>query len=228
MIFKQYLLVLLTACGILSLSQGLKAQSTTSNFSVKGKIVDSLSKRVTGWATILIKNQGDTIIRSSISDSTGIFIINHIPNGDYKLQVISVGYGNKVIPLILQDTLVRHIDIGTLNLNRDAKQLKEVEVTGSKPLVKQEIDRLVYDVQADPDSKGSNVLEIMRKVPFVSLDAEQNILLKNNASFKIFINDKPSGMLEHNAKEVLRSMPASTIEKIQVITNPPAKYDAEG
>lgn len=228
MILKQYLLVLLTACSILVLTQRIKAQSTTCYFSVKGKIVDSLSKRTTGWATILIKNKTDKIIHSSISDSAGVFIFNHIPNGDYKLQVISIGYGNKMIPLTLQDTLMRDIDIGTLNLNKDAKQLKEVEVTGSKPLVKQEIDQLVYDVQADPDSKGSNVLEIMRKVPFVSLDAEQNILLKNNASFKIFINDKPSGMLEHNAKEVLRSMPASTIEKIQVITNPPAKYDAEG
>lgn len=108
------------------------------------------------------------------------------------------------------------------------QQLKGVEITAKKSLVRQEADRIVYDLKADPDSKGSSVLDMMRKVPFVSLDAEQNILLKGNAGFKIFINGKPSGMMEQNAKEVLRSMPASTIEKIEVITNPPAKYDAEG
>jgi ferric enterobactin receptor len=226
--FKQHLSVLLTVCSILFLIQSVKAQSVPFYFSVKGKIVDSLSKSGAGWATIFIRNQVDETISSCVSDSTGSFLLTGIPKGDYNLQVISVGYANKVIPLKLQDTLGPHVDLGTLSINIGAKQLKEVEVRGSKPLVKQEIDRLVYDVQADPDSRGSNVLEMMRKVPFVSLDADQNILLKNNASFKIFINDKPSGMLEHNAKEVLRSMPASTIEKIQVITNPPAKYDAEG
>jgi hypothetical protein len=226
--FKQHLSVLLTVCSILFLIQSAKAQSAPLYFSVKGKIVDSLSKRAAGWATIFIRNQVDETVSSCVSDSTGSFSLTRIPKGDYSLQVISVGYANKVIPLKLQDTLVPHVDLGTLSINIGAKQLKEVEVTDSKPLVKQEIDRLVYDVQADPDSRGSNVLEMMRKVPFVSLDAEQNILLKNNASFKIFINDKPSRMLEHNAKEILRSMPASTIEKIQVITNPPAKYDAEG
>ena len=220
--------MLFTVCSLMILTQGINAQSRPFYFSIKGKIVDSLSKRAIGWATIYIRNQIDKTIHSSISDSAGFFVLTRIPRGNYNLQIISVGYTNKKISLKLRDTLVRYIDVGTLNLNRNAKQLKVVEVTRSKPLVKQEIDRLVYDVQADPDSKGSNVLEIMRKVPFVSLDAEQNILLKNNTSFKIFINDKPSGMLEHNAKEVLRSMPASTIEKIQVITNPPAKYDAEG
>jgi len=226
--FKQHLLVLFTVCSVLILTQSVKAQSTPFYFSVKGKIVDSLSKRAAGWATIFIRNEVDETIGSSISDSTGSFVLTRIPKGAYNLQVINIGYAYKVIPLTLQDTLARYVDIGTLFINSGANHLKEVEVTGSKPLVKQEIDRLVYDVQADPDSRSSNVLEIMRKVPFVSLDAEENILLKNNASFKIFINDKPSGMLEHNAKEVLRSMPASTIEKIQVITNPPAKYDAEG
>lgn len=144
------------------------------------------------------------------------------------MEIISVGYISKTITIKLQDTAIRNVDVGTIALSPDSKQLKGVNITGSKPVIRQEIDKLIYDLQADPDSKGNNVLEMMRKVPFVSLDAEQNIKLKSSTSFRIFINGRPSGMVENNPKEVLRSMPASTIEKIEVITNPPAKYDAEG
>lgn len=109
-----------------------------------------------------------------------------------------------------------------------AKNLKEVTIKADKPIIKQEIDRISYDLQADPESKVSNVLEMMRKVPFVTVDANDNILLKGNSSYKILINGKPSSMMERDAKSVLRSIPASTIQRIEVYTTPPAKYDAEG
>lgn len=108
------------------------------------------------------------------------------------------------------------------------KGLKTVTVTGQKPLIRQETDRLIYDLQADPDSKGSNVLEIMRKVPYLSLDAAGNILLKGNSSYRIMINGKPSGLLEKDPSQLLRTIPASTIQQIEVITTPPARYDGEG
>ncbi len=94
--------------------------------------------------------------------------------------------------------------------------------------MKQEVDRISYDLQADPESKVFSVLDMMRKVPLLSLDADNNILLKGNSDFKILINGKPSSMVERNYKEILRTMPASSIERIEVITTPPAKYDAEG
>jgi ferric enterobactin receptor len=106
--------------------------------------------------------------------------------------------------------------------------LKEVTIKADKPIIKQEVDRITYDLQADPQSKFSNVLEMMRKVPFVTVDGNENIMLKGNASYKILINGKPSSLMERDAKAILRSMPASTIQKIEVYTTPPAKYDAEG
>jgi len=111
---------------------------------------------------------------------------------------------------------------------QQVKTLREVNVRAKKPVIRQEADRIIYDLQADPDSRSKSVLEMMRKVPFLSLDASNNILLKGNSSYKIFINGKPSGMLTHNPKEVLGSMPASSIKEIEVITTPPSKYDAEG
>jgi outer membrane receptor protein involved in Fe transport len=108
------------------------------------------------------------------------------------------------------------------------KGLKTVTVTAQKPIIRREIDRLIYDFQADPDSKGSNVMEIMRKVPYLSVDAAGNILLKGNGSFRILINGKPSALLERDPSQLLRTIPASTIQQIEVITTPPAKYDGEG
>ncbi|SFN20070.1 Outer membrane receptor proteins, mostly Fe transport [Chitinophaga sp. YR627] len=109
-----------------------------------------------------------------------------------------------------------------------SRGLKTVTVTGQKPLIRQEVDRLIYDLQADPDSKGSSVLEIMRKVPFLSVDASGNLLLKGNSSYKVLINGKESGMFERDPAMVLRTIPASTIQHIEVITTPPSKYDGEG
>ncbi len=108
------------------------------------------------------------------------------------------------------------------------KGLKTVTITGQKPLIRQETDRLIYDLQADPDSKGSNLLDIMRKVPYLSVDAAGNVLLKGNSSYLILINGKPSGMLEKDPSQLLRTIPASTIQHIEVITSPPSRYDGEG
>lgn len=116
----------------------------------------------------------------------------------------------------------------TTKVKLKEKTLSTVEITAAKPIVKQEIDRLIYDIQADPERTLSSVLEIMRKVPLLSVDADGAIELKGGTNYKIFINGKPSAMMDRNAKAILQNMPAATIQSIEVITTPPSKYDAEG
>ncbi|KQT35622.1 hypothetical protein ASG22_00940 [Chryseobacterium sp. Leaf405] len=106
--------------------------------------------------------------------------------------------------------------------------IQEVIIDGKKPLIKTKIDGLVYNVQSDPESKSKNLLEMMRKMPYLSLDANENILFKGNTNFKILINGKETQLLTNNPKDVLKSMPASSIQNIEIITNPSSKYDAEG
>jgi len=106
--------------------------------------------------------------------------------------------------------------------------LKGVTVVAQKPLFKKEADKLIYDVESDPDSKTKNMIEMLRKVPLVTVDAEENIEVNGSSKFKVYVNGKPNNMMSNNPKDVLRSMPASSIKKIEVITNPGAKYDAEG
>lgn len=107
-------------------------------------------------------------------------------------------------------------------------ELQGVEIVKQKSLVKSDIDKITYDIESDPDSKSNTVLEMLRKVPMVTVDGEDNIQVNGSSSFKVYVNNKPNQMMSNNPKEVLKSMPATSIKKIEVITNPGPKYDAEG
>ena len=110
----------------------------------------------------------------------------------------------------------------------DNIELKGIEVTAQRQLIKQEVDRIGYNVEADADSKTNNVLTMLRKVPMVSVDASDEIRVNGQTNFKIFRNGHPDPSLSRNAKDILKAMPASSVKRIEVITEPGAKYDAEG
>ena len=110
----------------------------------------------------------------------------------------------------------------------DNIQLKDVTVTAQRQLIKQEVDRIGYNVAEDADSKTNNVLTMLRKVPMVSVDASDEIRVNGQQNFKIFRNGHPDPSLSRNAKDILKAMPASSVKRIEVITEPGAKYDAEG
>ena len=110
----------------------------------------------------------------------------------------------------------------------DNIQLEGIEVTAQRQLIKQEVDRIGYNVEADADSKTNNVLTMLRKVPMVSVDAQDEIRVNGQTNFKIFRNGHPDPSLSRNAKDILKAMPASSVKRIEVITEPGAKYDAEG
>ena len=106
--------------------------------------------------------------------------------------------------------------------------LDEVAVTAKKPLVRVEAGKIAYSVEDDPQAASSTASEMLRKVPMLSVDGDGNVSLAGSTNFKVYVNGRPNTMMSNNAKEVLKSMPASTIKKVEVITHPGAKYDAEG
>lgn len=108
------------------------------------------------------------------------------------------------------------------------QSLDGVTITAQRQLIKQDIDRIGFDVQADEDSKTENVLDMLRKVPMVTIDGEDNILVKGNSNYKIYKNGHLDPSLSKNAKEILKAMPASSVKRIEVITDPGAREDAEG
>ena len=108
------------------------------------------------------------------------------------------------------------------------QELENVEIKAQRQLIRQEIDRIGYDVQADEDSKTQTVLDMLRKVPMVTVDGQDNIFVKGNSSFKVYKNGHPDPSLTRNAKEMLKAMPATMVKRIEVITDPGAREDAEG
>ena len=136
--------------------------------------------------------------------------------------LLAVGVGEAAAQTQADST---HVSNDSITWN---KELEGVEIKAQRQLIKQEIDRIGYDVQADEESKTQTVMDMLRKVPMVTVDGQDNILVKGNSSFKIYKNGHLDPSLSKNAKEVFKSMPASMVKRIEVITDPGAREDAEG
>ena len=147
--------------------------------------------------------------------------------GDYMVVVSNLGRKDLEKRFSIQ-TPGETVDLGTLVMVTDAQQLEAASVTAQKVLVKMEVDKMTYNVSEDNDAKASTVLDMLRKVPMVTVDGQDNITVNGSSSFLVTVDGKPNQMMTQNAKTVFKMMPASSVEKIEVITNPGVKYDAEG
>ena len=212
--------LLMIACSMVALAQ---------SYSVQCLVNDSEGEGVP-FATIYVYNSNDTatVISSGVSDAFGK--VNHSISkpGSYVLKVNFVGMTEEKRNFEVSKSQPT-AQLGTIVLSTSATMLKEVVVSTQRQLVKTEIDRLSYDVQADADSKTNNVLDMLKKVPMVTVDGQDEIRVKGTTSFKVYRNGHPDPALSgQNMKEILKAVPASMIKKIEVITDPGAKYDAEG
>ena len=160
----------------------------------------------------------------AVADSAGVFTLKLAP-GDYELTVSSMGRKDYTRTISVP---AEGLDLGDVALETDTQMLKGATVTDLKTLVKMEADKITYDVEGDADSKANTLLDMLRKVPMVTVDAQDNITVNGSSDFKIYVDGKPDQMLSSNPSKTLKSVPASSIKNIEVITNPGAKYDAEG
>jgi hypothetical protein len=207
-------------------AQNVAASSTKNAGTITGIVIDSATKKPIDFMTIALK-KANVVIKTMVTKTSGDFSFDQVAPGTYTISAIAIGYHvkNTAAEITIEKNAA---NLGNIIVTPQVNTLKEVAVTADRPIIKQEVDRISYDIQADPESKNLTVLDMMRKVPLLSLDAEDNIKLKGSGNYKILINGKPSNMVARSPKDVLRSMPASTIQKIEVITTPPSKYDSEG
>lgn len=216
------------------ISVQLFAQSTpapaASTFTLKGQIVDSLTNESVPYATLRIAPEAapKNPVKLLACDENGKFNATMNKAGKYLVTIESLGKAPVVRHFTLNDSK-KTIDFGKILMDDDTQRLGEVTVTAQKPLVKVEVDKLTYSLEDDPEAKTNNALDMFRKVPLLTVDGEDKIQLKGSSSYKIYMNGKPSNLLSgQNASDVLKSMPASSIKSIEVITDPGSKYDAEG
>lgn len=200
------------------------AQSVT----VNGKLVSATDKAALPYATISVAKEESPEIsmKKFATQEDGRFTTTLEP-GSYIFTFNFVGMVNHEEKIELSSS-VNPYNMGEIAMVEASTELDELSVTAQRPLVKVELDKLTYSAKDDPESSTSNVLDLLRKVPLVTVDGEDQIQLKGSTNFKIYLNGKPSNMITNNPSQVLKSMPANSIKDIEVITDPGAKYDAEG
>lgn len=220
--------IILALMPLLAFTQS--AAPVVSSYTIKGVLLDSLTLDGEPYATIRIFKKEDPSkpVKMAVTDTNGKFQEKlSVSTGDYMLTISSIGK-NTVTKEFKIDPGTKTLDLGTLYTQDATEELAGVEVVAQRPLVKVDMDKIEYNIEDDPDSKSNSVLEMLRKVPLVTVDGEDNIQVNGSSSFKIHVNGKPNNMMSNNPKDVLKSMPANTIKYIEVITEPGAKYDAEG
>jgi Outer membrane protein beta-barrel family/CarboxypepD_reg-like domain len=201
------------------------SQETQAKRIISGTILSEDTHEPVKFAMIeLIRKKDLQLVARTSTDTSGKFELITGDRSEHSLRISEIGY--HVFSVGINDTA--DVKLRDILLKPDPQELSAVVIAGHSPIVKQEVDRLVYNVQADPENKSSSLLDMLRKVPLISVDAEDNIKLKGSNSFKVLIDGRLSSLVVNDPKEIFRSMSASNIQSIEVITIPPAKYDAEG
>ena len=208
---------------MLMISAVMTAQTT-----VKGVLTDENLGEAEPFATVRVFKHGktDKPIAMFLTKEDGSFSQQVKGKGRYDIVFSSVGKEDlkQTITLSNQGTL----DLGTLLIKENATMLKGVEIVAQKPLVKMDVDKMSYNVAEDEDAKSNTVLDMLRKVPMVTVDGQDNITVNGSSSFKVYVDGMPNVMFNSNPSMVFKSMPATAVKSIEVVTNPGAKYDAEG
>lgn len=190
-----------------------------------GNVIEKTSGQPLEYATIVLQNaRKPEIVTGGITDSKGEFNIE-INAGTYNVRVEFISF--KTVEF-KQKSLKEDTNLGTIILMDDATQLEGVEIRAERSTVEIKLDKKVYNVGQDMLVKGGTVSDVLNNVPSVSVDVEGNVSLRGNENVRILIDGKPSGLVGINVAEALRLIPADAIDKVEVITNPSARYDAEG
>jgi hypothetical protein len=199
------------------------------NYEVKGQISDASTTETLPGATFAIYSEVDTVkpIVSGLTDDKGAFLTDIPQKGIYKIKFSFLGMDELWRVFKISDKTTS-IDLGNVALSPNSEVLEEIVVTGKRPIIEANGEKVVYNIDEDPAAQTNTVLEMLRKVPLVTVDGQDNIRVNGQQNFKIYINGKPDPMMEGNASTILKNLPASSIKKIEVITEPGAKYDAEG
>ncbi len=208
----------------LTLSFAGFAQKTST---ISGEVKDEAKKPLAGITISLLRVKDSSLVKADITDKAGAYVFAGLKDGSYLIAATAAGYKKSFSALVqIKDGGVAVVP--SFHLQPETKNLKEVTVTGRKPMFEQKPDKLVVNVDASPTNAGANALEVLEKSPGVTVDKDGNISLKGKAGVQVFIDGKPAYLSGADLANYLRNMQGSQLEQIEIMTNPPAKYDAAG
>ena len=209
--------------------QAQRKQEPGSHAGIIGKVIDSISGEPLNYATITLFLEGNKKpVNGSTTDAKGMFVVNDVTDGNYKVVIEYIGYK----PFTFSDVLVnprnQPVDLKTISLVKKAAVLQAVTVLAKPNIIENKIDKMVFNAEQDLTSQSGVATDVLKKVPQVSVDIDGNVELAGSSSIRFLIDGKPSSAFGSNITDVLQSIPASQIKSIEVVTNPGAKYDAQG
>ena len=193
---------------------------------VKGKVLDKQTDEALQFVNVKL-TKGEKMVQGSITDANGSFHLTGVPDGQYTLVVSFVGYKTVTRQFAITQQK-RHHTFAAIYLSEDSKTLKEVQVTGQRSQVKLEVDRKTFSVDKVLAAAGGNATELLEQIPSIEVTTDGEISLRGNSSVEVWINGKASGMTSDNRYDILQQIPAESIERVEVIDNPSAKFSAEG
>lgn len=209
---------LLCLCGYTGWAQG----------TVKGKILDRQKSEPLGFVNIKVTEQGsDKFAGGGITDAGGNFNVSGLKDGKYTLSLTFMGYKDVTRQFEITPAK-REVQFKLLYMAEDAKQLNEVTVTGQRATMKLEVDRKSFDVGQLISNAGQAASDVLDNIPSIEVDNDGNVSLRGNSSVEVWINGKASGLTSDNRAQILQQLPAESIDRIEVIDNPSAKFSAEG
>ena len=199
------------------------------NGTIEGHIVDDKSSEKLMYASVTLLHAADSsLIKGVASEEDGHFIIDAIPNGRYLVQIFYTGYDKWISSPILITKEQNTVNLDTVRLTIPANLLNMAEVISTKPLFEMKHGTMTMNVEANPTATGDNVLELLKKMPSVIVDHNDNISIEGKSGVSILIDDKPTYLSGEDLIGLLKSMPSNMIEKIEVMRKPSARYDAQG
>ena len=201
---------------------GMRAQGI-----VRGHILDRQTDEVMQFVNIKVTDANGKMVGGAMTDIKGLFQVEGLKDGAYTLQVTFVGY--KSVSRKFQITPhQRRVNYNAIYISEDAQTLKEVQVVGQRSQMKLEVDRKTFTVDEVLAAAGGSVTDLLENIPSIEVTADGEISLRGNSSVEVWINGKASGLTADNRAEILQQIPAESIERIEVIDNPSAKFSPEG
>ncbi len=204
------------------------AQKPTTG-TLNGTVVDKESRAPIEFATVMLQLETDTLqMRGTTTDAKGKFSFDRVAYGKYKIAYSFIGFEKQKTDFFTINEKNRNLNLGILGLPVSSQEIKDVEVVGERSTYSNTIDRKVFNVGKDLIGKTGSVSDLIQNVPSITVDIDGNISLRGSENVMVLINGKPSALMGTNRAAVLQQMPASSIERIEVITNPSAKFKPDG
>src|SRR5256885_1165918 len=200
----------------------------SNNGRISGTVIDGSRKTIESATIALLKAKDSSAVKFSVADKDGKFVFENVPEGQFMVSVTAIGHQKGFSETVLVNTTTSIVQLKTIELIPMAKTMGNVTVTGRRPFIEQRADKMVVNVDASVSNVGATALEVLEKSPGVTVDKDGNISLKGKQGVTVMMDGRPAYLSGADLVNYLRSLPASAIDQIEIMTNPSAKYDAAG